>query len=147
MARLAKRRHGIELIVVDYLGLLAPDRHVERENRWRQVGEMAKSMKELAKELNVAVLLLSQLNRESEKRSDQRPTMADLRESGDVEAHADGVWLLHRPERYGQTDQNAGLVELILAKQRNGPTGTVELTWIGDQTRFEDRQPAAVASR
>lgn len=129
-ARRLKLKHGIRLIVVDYLQMVDPeDRKAPRQE---QVASISRRLKQLAREIDVPVVALAQLNRSSEDRLDRRPRLSDLRESGAIEADADGVWLLHRPE------QNGDVVELIVAKQRNGPTGDLKLYFRKEQMAFED---------
>ncbi len=130
-ARRLKREKGIGLFVIDYLQLLDPVRGKEARNREQEVSAISRAIKNTARDLNVPVLALAQLNRESERRTDKRPILADLRDSGSIEADSDVVILLHRPARYGVLEQ-AGedvthLLEAHIAKQRNGPTGTVKL--------------------
>lgn len=138
-ARALKRSIGLDLVMVDYLQLLQAPVESKRRgevNRTQQVAQMSRSLKMLAKELHVPVIALSQLSRAPEGRKDKRPMLSDLRESGAIEQDADVVIFTHRDEMYGQTDKNRGLAELIVAKQRNGPVGAVEVGWIGQQTRF-----------
>jgi replicative DNA helicase len=126
------------LIVVDYLQLLRPEN--PKEPRYLQVGQSAKRLKELAREANVPVLCLAQLNREVETRKDGRPMLSDLRDSGEIEQDADIVLLLHRLDADDRDPVHR--VDLIVAKQRNGPTATVELDYHRAFTRFEERAPA-----
>lgn len=138
VARRFKARNGLKLLVIDYLQLMEPSSESNsRANRQEQVSAMSRRFKALAKELQVPLLLLSQLNRENEKRSDKRPLMSDLRESGAIEQDADLVILLHRPDYYDPNDQ-PGTAEVNVAKHRNGPTGMVRLTFLRHLTRFED---------
>jgi len=136
-ARRLAARHNIQLMVVDYLQLMsAPG----AENRQVEVASISRGLKALARELGVPVLAISQLRRESEEH--RRPRLSDLRESGAIEQDADVVMLLHRPELYldpksEEYKQVQGKAELLIAKQRNGPTGEIQLTWLRDQTRFE----------
>jgi replicative DNA helicase len=116
-------RHDLRLIVVDYLQLMTSGRRVE--NRQQEVSEFSRQLKLLAKELHVPVVAISQLNRGTEQRSDKRPMLADLRESGSIEQDSDVVILLHRPDYYARDDPRAGEIDLILAKHRDGPTTTV----------------------
>jgi replicative DNA helicase len=139
-ARRLKLRQQIGLIVVDYIQLV--DSEESRDSRQEQIAKISRRLKTLARELNVPVIALSQLNRAVENREDRRPRMADLRESGAIEQDADMVLLLHRPEYYDPNDQ-PGIAELIVAKNRNGATGTVKLTFLKNFTRFENL--AAVA--
>ncbi|MBW3540947.1 MAG: replicative DNA helicase [Planctomycetes bacterium] len=137
IARRTKRRHGLGLIVLDYLQLIEPeDRKAPRE---QQVAQIARRLKFLAKEIAVPVVALAQLNRGVDLRTDKRPKLADLRESGAIEQDADLVMFLHREDAYDPTPENQGLAELIVAKHRNGPTGLVPLTWIKESMRFENR--------
>ena len=139
-ARRIKRRSQISLLVVDYIQLV--DSEETRDSRQEQIAKISRRLKTLARELEVPIVALSQLNRAVESREDKRPRMADLRESGAIEQDADMVLLLHRPEYYDANDQ-PGVAELIVAKNRNGPTGTVKLTFLKNLTRFENL--AAVA--
>ena len=135
-ARRLKLRNGIGLIVVDYIQLIEPEHGEGRESRQEQISKISRRLKTLARELNVPVIALSQLNRGVENREDRRPRMADLRESGAIEQDADLVLLLHRPEYYDPNDQ-PGIAELIVAKNRNGRTDTVKLTFLKNIMRFE----------
>jgi replicative DNA helicase len=136
-ARRLKLRQNIGLIVVDYIQLIEPESGDGRENRQEQIAKISRRLKTLARELNVPVIALSQLNRGVENREDRRPRMADLRESGAIEQDADLVLLLHRPEYYDPNDQ-PGIAELIVAKNRNGRTDTVKLTFLRNFMRFEN---------
>jgi replicative DNA helicase len=135
MARRLKLRQGLGLIVVDYIQLI--DAEESRDSRQEQIAKISRRLKTLARELHVPVIALSQLNRAVESREEKRPRMADLRESGAIEQDADLVLLLHRPEYYDQNDQ-PGVAEVIVAKNRNGPTGSVKLTFLKNLTRFEN---------
>jgi replicative DNA helicase len=134
-ARRLKLRHNIGLIVVDYIQLIDSDD--SKDSRQEQIAKISRRLKTLARELDVPVIALSQLNRGVENREDRRPRMADLRESGAIEQDADLVLLLHRPEYYDANDQ-PGIAELIVAKNRNGATGTVKLTFLRNNMRFEN---------
>jgi replicative DNA helicase len=134
-ARRLKMRQDIGLIVVDYIQLI--DAEESRDSRQEQIAKISRRLKTLARELHVPVIALSQLNRAVENREDRRPRMADLRESGAIEQDADLVLLLHRPEYYDPNDQ-PGIAELIVAKNRNGATGNVKLTFLKHFTRFEN---------
>lgn len=138
-ARRLHREHGLGLVVVDYLQLMQVPG--TRENRATEISEISRSLKSLAKELNVPVIALSQLNRALEQRSDKRPMMADLRESGAIEQDADLIGFIYRDEYYNKDSADKGLAELIIAKQRNGPTGTIKLVFDGRHTRFNDYSP------
>ncbi|MDN5849986.1 MAG: replicative DNA helicase [Nitrococcus sp.] len=135
-ARRLKREHGLGLVVVDYLQLM----HVPgyRENRATQIAEISRALKSMAKELGVPVVALSQLNRSLEQRPNKRPAMSDLRESGAIEQDADVIVFIYRDEVYHPDTPDKGTAEIIIGKQRNGPIGTVRLTFLGKYTRFEN---------
>jgi replicative DNA helicase len=133
-ARRLKREHDIDMIVVDYLQLMAvPD---TRENRATEIAEISRSLKTIAKELNVPVIALSQLNRSLEQRPNKRPVMADLRESGSIEQDADLILFIYRDEIYNTETAEKGKAEIIIGKHRNGSTGTVQLAFQGPWLRF-----------
>ncbi len=134
-ARRLKSQHDIKLIIVDYIQLMRG--HSWAENRQQEISEISRSLKALARELNVPVIGVSQLSRAVESRQDRRPQLSDLRESGAIEQDADVVLLLLREEYYSPTPENKGLAELIVAKQRNGPVGSINLAFIKEYTRFE----------
>ena len=134
-ARRLKLRHDIRLVAIDYLQLIDPDNR--RDSRQEQVAAISRRLKFLARELKIPVIALAQVNRSSEDRQDHRPRLSDLRESGAIEQDADTVFLLHRPE-YHEPGQHEGLVEVIVGKQRNGPTGEVSLMYIKQFMRFEN---------
>jgi replicative DNA helicase len=135
MARRLRLRQNLGLIVVDYIQLI--DAEDSRDSRQEQIAKISRRLKTLARELHVPVIALSQLNRAVESREDRRPRMADLRESGAIEQDADMVLLLHRPEYYDANDQ-PGIAEVIVAKNRNGATGSIKLTFLKNLTRFEN---------
>ena len=137
--RRLKQRHDLKLVIVDYLQLMSSPKRVE--NRQQEVSELSRSLKLLAKELQVPVVALAQLNRGPELRSDKRPLLADLRESGSIEQDSDVVILLHREDAYEPESPRAGEADLIVAKHRNGPTATVTVAFQGHYSRFVDMAP------
>jgi replicative DNA helicase len=137
--RRLKQRNDLRLVVVDYLQLMSSPKRVE--NRQQEVSELSRSLKLLAKELNVPVVALAQLNRGPELRTDKRPLLADLRESGSIEQDSDVVILLHREDAYERESPRAGEADLIVAKHRNGPTATVTVAFQGHYSRFVDMAP------
>ncbi len=142
-ARRLKREHGLDLIVVDYLQLMQVPG--TKENRATEIAEISRGLKALAKELNVPVLALSQLNRSVEQRTEKKPVMSDLRESGALEQDADMILLIYRDEVYDKNTTKKGMAEIDLAKHRNGETGTFVLTFQGQYTRFVNYAPDAYA--
>jgi replicative DNA helicase len=143
-ARRLKREHGLDLIVVDYLQLMQVQGTAE--NRATEISEISRSLKALARELELPVITLSQLNRSVEQRTDKRPVMSDLRESGAIEQDADLIAFIFREEVYNKDSQRKGIADIIVAKQRNGPIGDVQLTFLGEYTKFENFMPDSFGS-
>ncbi|MCL3863257.1 replicative DNA helicase [Actinotalea sp. K2] len=140
--RRLKQRHDLKLVVIDYLQLMSSGKRVE--SRQQEVSEFSRALKLLAKELEVPVIAISQLNRGAEQRTDKRPQMSDLRESGSIEQDADIVILLHREDAYERESPRAGEADLIVAKHRNGPTDTIVVAFQGHYARFVDMAPAGM---
>lgn len=138
--RLYRQHDGLGLIVIDYLQLMSSSN--PGENRATEISEISRALKSLAKELKVPVIALSQLNRSLEQRPNKRPVMSDLRESGAIEQDADVILFIYRDEVYNPETQDKGLAEIIIGKQRNGPIGKVNLTFLGEYTRFESHTRA-----
>src|SRR5207244_6931947 len=137
--RRLKQRHNLRLVIVDYLQLMSSPKRVE--NRQQEVSDMSRELKLLAKELDVPVVAISQLNRGPEQRNDKRPLLSDLRESGSIEQDSDVVILLHREDAYERESPRAGEADLIVAKHRNGPTATITVAFQGHYSRFVDMAP------
>ena len=135
-ARRLKQEHGLDMLLVDYLQLVQGRGRFD--GRTNEVSQISRDLKMLAKELNVPLIALSQLSRAPETRTDHRPQLSDLRESGSIEQDSDVVAFIYREEMYGATDENQGVAELIIGKQRNGPTGVVRLAFLREFTRFEN---------
>lgn len=130
--RRLKLEHGIDLILIDYLQLMSG----KGESRQQEVSEISRSIKALAKEMQCPVIALSQLSRAPEQRADHRPMLSDLRESGSIEQDADLVMFLYRDEYYNQDTEDKNIAECIIAKQRNGPVGTIKMAWLGQYSKF-----------
>lgn len=134
--RRLKERHNLKLVVIDYLQLMTSGKKVE--SRQQEVSEFSRALKLLAKELEVPVIAISQLNRGPEQRTDKRPQMSDLRESGSIEQDADMVMLLHREDQQNKESERVGEADIIVAKHRNGPTDTITVAFQGHYSRFKD---------
>ena len=137
-ARRIKREHDLGLIIIDYLQLMQAGEGATSENRATEISNITRALKGLAKELDVPIIAMSQLNRSLEQRTDKRPVMSDLRESGAIEQDADVILFIYRDEVYNEDSPNKGTAEIIIGKQRNGPIGKVMLTFLGEYTRFEN---------
>lgn len=131
-----KLEHDLKLVIIDYLQLMSGSG--KGDSRQQEVSDISRSLKQLARELNVPVIALSQLSRQVEQRPEHRPMLSDLRESGAIEQDADVVMFIYRDDYYNKDTEKKGIAEIIIAKQRNGPIGTVELAWLPEFTRFED---------
>ncbi len=131
-----KMEHDLKVVIIDYLQLMTGSGGKNSDNRQQEISEISRSLKALARELNVPVIALSQLSRACETRQDHRPMLSDLRESGAIEQDADVVMFIYRDEYYNKDSEAKNIAEIIIAKQRNGPIGTVELVWLPDYTKF-----------
>ena len=135
-----KLEHGLDIIIIDYLQLMSGSGKSSSESRQQEISDISRSLKALARELNVPVVALSQLSRAVEQRTDHRPMLSDLRESGAIEQDADVVMFIYRDDYYNKDSENKGIAEIIIAKQRNGPIGTVNLVWLPDYTKFANAE-------
>ena len=144
-ARRMMREHGLGLVVIDYLQLMQVPGN--KENRATEISEISRNLKAMAKELDVPVIALSQLNRALEQRNDKRPVMSDLRESGAIEQDADLILFIYRDEVYNKESNHKGIAEIIIGKQRNGPIDTIKLTFLGQYTKFENYAPESYVGR
>ena len=133
-----KLEHDIQMVIIDYLQLMSGSGRTD--SRQQEVSEISRALKALARELSVPVIALSQLSRAVEQRPDHRPMLSDLRESGAIEQDADVVMFIYRDDYYNKDSEKKGIAEIIIAKQRNGPIGTVELAWLPDYTKFANIQ-------
>lgn len=142
-----KKDFGLDLVMIDYLQLMSGSGSRNSDSRQQEVSEISRSLKALARELNVPVICLSQLSRAVESRTDKRPMLSDLRESGAIEQDADVVMFIYRDDYYHPESADKGISEIIIAKQRNGPVGTVKLKWIPELTKFANLAGAAPQER
>ena len=137
-ARRLMAEHGLDLLVIDYLQLMTGSSRSNSENRQQEISTISRGLKALARELDIPVLVLSQLSRAVEARPNKRPMLSDLRESGAIEQDADLVMFIYRDEYYDQHSEKHGIAEIIIGKQRNGPTGQLELQFHNSHVRFND---------
>ena len=135
-----KQTYDIEMVVIDYLQLMSGSNTRRNESRQQEISEISRALKVLARELNVPIIALSQLSRAVEARQDHKPMLSDLRESGAIEQDADVVMFLYRDEYYNPDTEKKNIAEVIVAKQRNGATGSVELVWLGQYTKFANKE-------
>ena len=141
-----KLEQDIKLIIIDYIQLMSGSGS-RSDNRQQEVSDISRGLKSLARELNVPIIVLSQLNRAVEARADHRPMLADIRESGAIEQDADVIMFLYRDDYYNEDSPEKNIAEVIIAKQRNGPTGTVKLGWQPKYTRFVNLERSDTGGR
>ena len=135
-----KLEHDLKLIIIDYLQLMSGSGGRASDSRQQEISDISRSLKALARELHVPVIALSQLSRAVEQRPDHRPMLSDLRESGAIEQDADVVMFIYRDDYYNKDTEDKGIAEIIIAKQRNGPIGTVNLVWLPEYTKFANME-------
>jgi replicative DNA helicase len=139
--RKLKLEKGLDLVIIDYLQLMSGGGHRRGDSRQQEISDISRSLKVMARDLNVPVIALSQLSRAVEQRPDKKPMLSDLRESGAIEQDADMVMFLYREEYYKPDTEKKGQAEVIIAKQRSGPTGSVHLAWLAQYTKFGNLEP------
>jgi replicative DNA helicase len=142
-----KLEYGLDLVMIDYLQLMSGSGSSKNDSRQQEVSEISRSLKALAREIDAPVIALSQLSRACESRPDHRPMLSDLRESGAIEQDADVVMFLYRDDYYNHDSPDKNIAEVIVAKQRNGPIGTVNLVWLPDYTKFVNMSKEEQAKR
>ncbi len=135
-----KLEHDLKLIIIDYLQLMSGSGRSKSDSRQQEISDISRSLKGLARELNVPVVALSQLSRQVEQRPDHRPMLSDLRESGAIEQDADVVMFIYRDDYYNKDTPDKNIAEIIIAKQRNGPIGTINLVWLPQYTKFANME-------
>ena len=135
-----KLEHDLKLIIIDYLQLMSGSSSRASDSRQQEISDISRALKGLARELGVPVVALSQLSRAVEQRPDHRPMLSDLRESGAIEQDADVVMFIYRDDYYNKDTEDKGIAEIIIAKQRNGPIGTVNLVWLPEYTKFANME-------
>lgn len=143
--RRLKSRHGLDLVLVDYIQLMQSDDHAAKENRQQEVASISRGLKLMARELNVPVLALSQLRREQAANRGKKPQLSDLRESGAIEQDADIVLMIYKPDEDAETDAPSTRVDLVVAKHRNGPLGDIPMDWVGEIVRFREADAYSLA--
>ena len=142
--RRLKIEKGLDLVIIDYLQLMSGAGKRKGENRQQEISDISRALKVMARELDVPVIALSQLSRAVEQRPDKKPLLSDLRESGAIEQDADMVMFLYRDEYYNPDTEEKGIAEVIIAKQRSGPTGSVKLAWLSQFTKFGNLEISAI---
>jgi len=143
--RRLKAKHGLDMILVDYIQLMKSDEKKSQENRQQEVADISRGLKLMARELDVPILALSQLRRSGGNEVNKKPQLSDLRESGAIEQDADIVLMIYKPESEGDQNSSSNRVELVVAKHRNGPLGDIPMDWIGEIVRFKEADSYSMA--